>query len=559
MDSIIALSFINKEIEPQLSNNDLIQHLKKSNFLIRPTKFEDLKKYVQETFKPKNKENQKLYLTYYGILPTGERFEIKDDSTFRDDNSIIFICYIKKRKPIFDDIKSEEFFKNEEEENLEDEIPEMTNIKIDEIIQPGLLRTISFEIKESQNNMIKDIKERLNENLKESMNDLILSASKEKINNNMSGFRKTFSNLTNRLFKRKKNCIDLMQKNNEKLKNINDTIKRYSSKDLPKVKPKSEPKSEHKPEPKPEPEEEKIIFKFNKILISLEKEINVKKDNIINIKNIQIQNISSKDYKSSLMSWLKEDNSDKNINFYPDKSNKELPLDDDEDFASKQNIDNLCINLIVDDPKEDLDYKMFISIINKENKKVISEKPLEVVVKMKKKKLTNEEINTILNKLKDENEYFDLVLDENEVKKIIIDKNGEEEEIKEIIKQKYEEEKQKKIEDLLNKLKQEINFDKYLNDDQVKEKILFYKFKENEIKDWIKSKKPKEPEPVPEPEPKPEPKPGPDPDEKIQAIIDQLEADYYISGFIDEDEIKEIIVKYNFDYEKIKVWVEGKM
>ena len=130
------------------------------------------------------------------------------------------------------------------------------------------------------------------------------------------------------------------------------------------------------------------------------------------------------------MSWLKEDNSDKNINFYPDKSNKELPLDDDVDFASKQNIDNLCINLIVDDPKEDLDYKMFISIINKENKKVISEKPLEVVVKMKKKKLTNEEINPILNKLKDENEYFDLVLDENEVKKIIINKNGEEEEIK---------------------------------------------------------------------------------------------------------------------------------
>ena len=168
-----------------------------------------------------------------------------------------------------------------------------------------------------------------------------------------------------------------------------------------------------------------------------------------------------------------------------------------------------------------------------------------------------------MNKLKDENEYFDLVLDENEVKKIIIDKNGEEEEIKEIIKTKYEEEKQKKIKDLLNKLKQEINFDKYLNDDQVKEKILFYKFKENEIKDWIKSKKPKDPEPapepVPEPEPKPEPKPGPDPDEKIQAIIDQLEADYYISGFIDDDEIREIIVNYNFDKERIKAWVEGKM
>ena len=165
-----------------------------------------------------------------------------------------------------------------------------------------------------------------------------------------------------------------------------------------------------------------------------------------------------------------------------------------------------------------------------------------------------------MNKLKDENEYFDLVLDENEVKKIIINKNGEEEEIKEIIKTKYEEEKQKKIKDLLNKLKQEINFDKYLNDDQVKEKILFYKFKENEIKDWIKSKKPKDPEPVPEPKPEPEPNPDPDNKEKkIQEIIDQLEADYYISGFIDDDEIREIIVNYNFDSERIKAWVEGKM
>ena len=93
-----------------------------------------------------------------------------------------------------------------------------------------------------------------------------------------------------------------------------------------------------KPELKPEPEEEKIIFKFNKILINLEKEINDKNNNQINIQNIQIQNISSKAYKSSLISWLKEDNSDENINFYPDKSSKskELPLDDDEIFASKQ-------------------------------------------------------------------------------------------------------------------------------------------------------------------------------------------------------------------------------
>ena len=529
MDSIIALSFLNKEIEPHLNNNEFIKVFEKSYLFIRPKKFQELQKLVETTFKPENKEIQKLYLTYYGIGPTGERFEIIDDSTFRDDNSIIFICYIKKIEPMFDDIKTNEYFKIGDEK-LELEIQKMENIKIDKIIQPYLIRHKSEEIKESQKNLIKDIRKRLNDNLKESMNDLILSSTKEKINKNIGGFRKKFENIINSLFKKKKNCVEIMKKNNEKLKKINDTIKRYSSKGLPKVNP--------KPEPKPELKEEKIIFKFNKILINLEKEINDKNDNLINIQNIQIQNISSKDYKSSLILWLKEDNSDENINFYPDKSNKELPLDDDEVFASKQNIDNLCINLIVDDPKEDFDYKMFISIINKENKKVISEKPLEVVVKMKKKKLTNEEINTILNELKDENEYFDLVLDENEVKQIIIDKNGEEEEIKKIIKQKYEEEKQKKINDLLNKLEQETNFSKYLDNDKVEDKILSYKFKENEIKEWIKSKIP---------------------DNKMKAIIDQLEADYIISSFIDEDEIKEIIVNYNYDFDKIKEWVEGKM
>ena len=45
----------------------------------------------------------------------------------------------------------------------------------------------------------------------------------------------------------------------------------------------------------------------------------------------------------------------------------------------------------------------------------------------------------------------------------------------------------------------------------------------------------------------------------MKAIIDQLEADYIISSFIDEDEIKEIIVNYNYDFDKIKEWVEGKM
>ena len=203
MDSIIALSFLNKEIEPHLNNNEFIKVFEKSYLFIRPKKFQELQKLVETTFKPENKEIQKLYLTYYGIGPTGESFEIIDDSTFRDDNSIIFICYIKKIEPMFDDIKTNEYFKIGDEK-LELEIQKMENIKIDKIIQPNLIRHKSEEIKESQKNLIKDIRKRLIDNLKESMNDLILSSTKEKINKNIGGFRKKFENIINSLFKKKK-------------------------------------------------------------------------------------------------------------------------------------------------------------------------------------------------------------------------------------------------------------------------------------------------------------------------------------------------------------------
>ena len=62
--------------------------------------------------------------------------------------------------------------------------------------------------------------------------------------------------------------------------------------------------------------EEKIIFRFNKGLINLEQEINRKDTKkSLKIENIHITNISKKEYNSALMAWIKEDNSDKQINF----------------------------------------------------------------------------------------------------------------------------------------------------------------------------------------------------------------------------------------------------
>ena len=125
------------------------------------------------------------------------------------------------------------------------------------------------------------------------------------------------------------------------------------------------------PEPEPEPEpEEKIIFRFSKGVINLEKEIhNNDRNKKVTIDNIQIKNISRKEYNSALMSWFKEDNSNKEINFDQENINKEFPFESKEKYQSQQDINDLNLNLIVDNPQDETDYKIFVSIINKEKKK----------------------------------------------------------------------------------------------------------------------------------------------------------------------------------------------
>ena len=47
--------------------------------------------------------------------------------------------------------------------------------------------------------------------------------------------------------------------------------------------------------------------------------------------------------------------------------------------------------------------------------------------------------------------------------------------------------------------------------------------------------------------------------EKIQAIYDKFEADYYISGFIEDDEFRKKLVELNYDVKKMDEWVNSKM
>ena len=200
---------------------------------------------------------------------------------------------------------------------------------------------------------------------------------------------------------------------------------------------------------------------------------------------------------------------------------------------------------------------MVVSIINKEKKNVISEKPLEIVVKMKKV-VTEEEIKEILNNIKQEIEDCDLFIKDEEIIKIIKDEKGDENNIKKIVKDNFENKKKDKIDEMINKFIQETNFPEFLTNDEVEKKILFFKLDEEQIKAWIMSKKPA-PEPEPQPVPQPDPIPDDNQEERITKMIEELDNEIYICGVIEEDKLRQGVLECNFDYEKFKEWATNHM
>ena len=575
------MTFINKEIKPNCSIEDLIKLLnnnkKNSMFFSRPKNFEDLAKKIETVFKPQDKTKKKQILSYTGLNPLGKRVEITDDLTFDKYISNILVCYKKNagRGIIIPDVDVDSFFEKEEDLAAEIDISEkLDNFDINDFLK--MRESLSSEIENSQNKIFnsctENIKLSFNEKLRESAKDLF-NASAKNINKNFNDLKKSINLSSNKLYERRDSALNAIKKTSKEIQNLDEEIRRHKSNREVNVfnqhekkpknaesKKKEEPKPKKKPEPEPEPEE-KIIFRFNKGVINLEKEIhNNDRNKKITIDNIKIKNISKKEYNSALMSWLKEDNSNEEINFDQEKINKEFPFKSKDKYQSQQDVNNLNLNLIVDNPQDGTDYKIFISIINKENKNVISEKPLEIVVKMKKV-VTEEEINDILQNLKKEIEYYNLFMEDNDVISTIKEEKGDENKIRTKVKEIYENKKTNKIDEMINKFVKETNFPEYLSNKDVEEKILAFKLDEDSIKKWILSQKP-EPKPEHKQEPEPEPEPNPDPinpnppidddlEKKIEDIIEQLDLELYVKAIIEEEVLKEIILKFNFDYDKI--------
>ena len=57
---------------------------------------------------------------------------------------------------------------------------------------------------------------------------------------------------------------------------------------------------------------------------------------------------------------------------------------------------------------------------------------------------------------------------------------------------------------------------------------------------------------------KPVPKPIPDIDDsRLEEIYKRLDEEFFVGNFLQEDLVKQKIIEFNYDYEKIKNWVEA--
>ena len=564
MDSVILISFSNKIIKESeyitCKNKDIIKGQKQKILLVRPSSYKEFKKFIS-THKKKENTTRKIV----GLYPSGERIEIKDEESYNKEISIFLVLNIETK--LFLDINTKGLFKSENFlENVKNSLNLLKKKTIDfqENINT-LKKKLSKEIEQVHNTILGKFVIKDNDILDKSVRNIIDNRKK----NDESKFdelRRSIRDFKKDVIDKKSNLLQSIHVNNEKLKSVEKIVSNQednSDDDENDIINNDDNKSidnnigqfdfndiKENEEVEVNKNEEGNIFEFIEKSMNIEYNLN---DKIIQVENIKIKNISLKEYELNLFYWFKDEKSDKKINLYDESQKKienEVHFTSNEKCKSQEEKNNLNLSLIVNEPKENNNYKMYISIINSINKKVISTQPLEINVLYKKEEKKN--INDILSKIKSEVKFFDFLSDKDAVKIIEENINLGEDQIKQIIEQNIEKIKEKKVKDLLDKFENEIHFSEFLNNDQVKEKILSFEFDEKRINEWIINQKPKDPEPQPKPEP------GPSQNLDVEKIYQYLDENYNISAYLEDDEVYNKIRELNGDVEKLIEWITDK-
>ena len=139
-------------------------------------------------------------------------------------------------------------------------------------------------------------------------------------------------------------------------------------------------------------------------------------------------------------------------------------------------------------------------------------------------------------------------IEKNEIIDIIKNENYDMGRIKERI-------NKKKAEDIYNKLKDECDFDGKDNDEIIN-KIIELNFNEDEIKEQYKKERQGGDDNRDNNVGGGDAAAGGEDNEEIDKMFEELDEEYGISGFKDEDEVKEKIRELNLNREAIVKWIE---
>ena len=292
---------------------------------------------------------------------------------------------------------------------------------------------------------------------------------------------------------------------------------------------------------------------------NIEKIIEMKDANFININDIKIKNEGNRSAHKLFFVKNKEKSSNDFCFYGNSKATDEYKLSMPGELKPNESL-NFNISMNINNPKPGQEYKAIINA--KENDEIISD-PFEIVIKINKPK---EEIDPMKQKQNKANQIYeeiknrfaaheDLVNKDNIINKLM-NNNLNKDEIINDINKAIKEKEQKEINEKAEKVYKELNMDNVnLDKKEVLDYIKENQFNKEEVQNWIDSKKPKE-----EPQPQPNPAPNPandDFEKKVDEIYKELEEEYGISGFIEEEAAKEKIRELKLDRAAINEWIEN--
>jgi hypothetical protein len=353
-----------------------------------------------------------------------------------------------------------------------------------------------------------------------------------------------------------------------------------------------------------EREEDEISIKFEKRKMEITRD--VKEAKFLNINDIRMTNEGIHSYKN--LCFVKdEENSSEEINFFGHNKHTDIfELTMAGEFEPNSNA-NINITVAINNPKPEQIYKMFIYVREKSSNKNLSE-PLEINVKTKQAEdpiqQRQKRAEAIYEDLKNEFRDYENLVDKNEIIEQLLENDLDKEAIKKSLNAKIQEIKEKqnkeKSEQIFKELEfygfnfckeqmisliKEKNFNKenvqnYINE-RISEQIydnlsksddadfknnskedVLNKIKElNFNVDGIKEvyKKGKLVDPIVNPANEGVNEGGNGDDEEVDKLYQELEDEYGISGFIEEEAAKAKIRELNCDRDQIVDWIENNL